>query len=107
MSRRIKGNNNNYLIVESDSEFFEGLLFPYNITYHGEEVSLPFSIGVFNQIISDNELLNGLTVLSSFGDKNQYAILGFDFEKIQTSVYLGDELVENVMYDAQIISKNN
>ena len=41
MSYKVNEAHQNFLIIDGEPEFSKGLLFPHNIIFDGEEMSLP------------------------------------------------------------------
>lgn len=105
MSYEINEIHKNFLIVGGTQEFDKGLLFPHNIVYDGEDMSLPFAQNIMNQLRKDSKLLSNVQVLSRFGVNNEYAILYFDCKDIIHIPEYKSSLKENIIYQGKIIAK--
>lgn len=96
----------NFIIIGSDDGFKKGLLFPHNITYKGDSISLPFAMDVLKRIEKEDYLLNEVYVLSTFGPANDFEILGCDCEPLLSMYSDNDEpLATNTIYEATILAK--
>jgi hypothetical protein len=96
----------NFIIIGSDDGFKKGLLFPHNITYKGDSISLPFAMDVLKRIEKEDYLLNDVYVLSTFGPANDFAILGCDCEPLLSMYSDNDEpIATNTIYEATILAK--
>lgn len=82
----------NYLIVNGEPEFCHGLLFPHNIVFQGEEISLPFATSIMERIRANESLLDNIQVLSRFGNDERDAILTFDCKNVFAELYLDEKL---------------
>ena len=70
----------NFIIVEGDNRFSSAILFPHNIHYKGNPISLPFSLSLMEEVKRNPSLLNKCTVVSNFGQDKQYALLALDWD---------------------------
>lgn len=105
MSYKIEQIYNNIMIIDGGQMFSKGLLFPYNITFHDEEVSLPFALDIMNKLRVDESLLKNIKILSKFGTDSKYAMLTFDCEELIGSQVYDIRLTENTTYNAKILAK--
>lgn len=105
MSYEINEIHKNFLIIGGTPEFDKGLLFPHNIVYDGEDMSLPFAQNIMNQLRKDSKLLSNVQVLSRFGVNNEYAILYFDCKDIIHIPEYKSSFKENIIYQGKIIAK--
>lgn len=95
----------NYIIVSGEPEFRHGLLFPHNIVFQGEEISLPFASSIMEDIRTNQSLLDNIQVLSRFGDDEKDAILVFDCKDIFKKLHLDEKLKEETIYNGIILAK--
>lgn len=97
----------NFFIIGSDGGFKKGLLFPHNITYKGDSISLPFAMDVLRKIEKEDYLLNNVSVLSTFGPANNFAILGCDCEPLLSTYSDNEPLSTNIIYEATVLAKTD
>lgn len=97
----------NFIIIGGDVQFKKGLLLPFNITYKGNTISLPFAMDIIKRIESEISLLDDVQVLSTFGPKNEFAVLRFDCEPLLGLISEGEPLAKNTIYEATILSKTS
>ena len=53
MNRKISEVLPNFIIINGEPEFSYGILFPHNIVYDGEEISLPFAKEIIKNILKE------------------------------------------------------
>lgn len=96
----------NYLIVNGEPEFCHGLLFPHNIVFQGEEISLPFATSIMERIRANESLLDNIQVLSRFGNDEKDAILIFECKNIFTELHLDEKLKKGTIYNGIVLAKS-
>lgn len=97
----------NFIIIDGKTEFRKGLLFPHNIVYDGMEMSLPFSLQIMKKLQVDNSLLDGIKIISRFGDNKDNAILLYDCKEILHAPNYETTLSENCVYKGKVIAKTS
>lgn len=97
----------NFLIIDGEPDFYKGLLFPHNIVFDGQEMSLPFALNVIEKIREDNSLLKEIKIISRFGKKQECAILLYDCKEMLHTPDDETSLTENTIYKGKIIAKTN
>ena len=107
MNRKISEVLPNFIIINGEPEFSYGILFPHNIVYDGEEISLPFAKEIIKNILKEELYLSDLYIISRFGKDNNNAILGYDCKNFFKDAYDENEiqLKENIIYKGTIIAK--
>lgn len=95
----------NFIIIGCDGKFQKGLLFPFNITFKGNTISLPFAMDILRTIENKISLLDEVQVLSTFGPNDEFAILEFDCESILGLIPAGEPLAKNTIYEATVLAK--
>ena len=99
MNRKISEVLPNFIIINGEPEFSYGILFPHNIVYDGEEISLPFAKEIIKNILKEELYLSDLYIISRFGKDNNNAILGYDCKNFFKDAYDENEiqLKENII----------
>lgn len=105
MKYSILETHHNFLIISGNQDFYKGVLFPYNIVFDGEEMSLPFTINIMQKLCDDTSLLDNVEIISRFGEKKEYAILQYDCKDILYTHNDETILSENTTYKGKIIAK--
>jgi len=106
MKYRITNVLSNYIIVDGDPEFRYGLLFPHNIVFQGEEISLPFASSIMERIRANQSLLDNIQVLSRFGNDERDAILFFDCKYMFKELRLDEKLKKGAIYNGIVLAKS-
>lgn len=107
MDYKIINSNPNYLLIKDGSAFEYGLLFPHNILFEGEEISIVFSLEILKRI-KNNEIAikENCSILSKFGENNQNAILLYDckddIEKLNQTV----DFKKGEIYKGRVLGKS-
>lgn len=107
MSYKVNESHQNFLIIDGEPEFSKGLLFPHNIIFDGEEMSLPFAMSIMKQLRKDTSLLKGLKVITRFGLNLEHAILLYDCKDLLHIPDYETSLSENTIYKGKVIAKTN
>ena len=107
MSYKVNEAHQNFLIIDGEPEFSKGLLFPHNIIFDGEEMSLPFAMSIMKQLREDTSLLKELKVITRFGANQEHAILSYDCKGILHIPDYETTLSENTIYKGKVIAKTN
>ena len=95
----------NFIIVEGDNRFSSAILFPHNIHYKGNPISLPFSLSLMEEVKRNPSLLNKCTVVSNFGQDKQYALLALDCSDVIKNASVENALRLNKIYKGEVIAK--
>ncbi len=107
MSYKVNEAHQNFLIIDGEPEFSKGLLFPHNIIFDGEEMSLPFAMSIMEQLREDTSLLKELKVITRFGSNQEHVILSYDCKGILHIPDYDTTLSENTIYKGKVIAKTN
>lgn len=103
----IKNSPNNFLILEGDKDFMQGILFPHNIVFNGEEISVLFSNAILNKIRAGQIELESnpnLTIQSRFGQNEENAILIYDCKDDFGELDFGDNLEKGKIYNVAVLA---
>ena len=103
----IINSSNNFLILEGGEEFVHGILFPHNIVFNGEEISVLFSNAILNKIRSRQINLESnanLTIQSRFGKEEENAVLAYDCKDDFGELDFGDTLEKGKIYTATVLA---
>lgn len=106
MSYTISEVRSNYVIVDGKPDFSKGLLFPHNILFRGEAVSLPFALNLMDRLREEKELVGKCTILSRFGADAKNVLLALDFENfLENTIHLENNLKENKVYTGTVLAQ--
>lgn len=95
----------NFIIIEGDHRFSSAILFPHNIHYKGNPISLPFSQSILEEVKHNQSLLEKCTINSRFGDNQTFALLELDCSDVVKGVSIENKLVSNKIYRGEVIAK--
>lgn len=95
----------NFLIIEGEQDFVKGLLFPHNIVFDGEDMSLPFAMSIMKHLRENDSLLNDLKIIDHFGLEKEHVILSYDCRDLLNKSNYEKPLVENQRYKGRVIAK--
>lgn len=95
----------NFIIVKGDHRFSSAILFPHNIHYKGNPISLPFSLSILENVKHNQSLLEKCTISSQFGGNNTFALLSLDCSDVVEGVSVENTLAPNKIYRGEVIAK--
>lgn len=107
---KIINSSNNFLILEGIEGFTYGILFPQNIVFNGEEISVLFSNAILKKIRTDqiNLVSNpNLTIQSKVGNGEETAILMYDCKDDFIELDFGDKLEKGKIYKATVLASSS